>query len=84
LIEREKAVLFDQPGLPLRVSAAAVVAHTLAVEAATQGSDPWSARDGFRLFGAATRRFDLAAGDTHHEVLLARHHRGGMTLTVEG
>jgi 3-methylcrotonyl-CoA carboxylase alpha subunit len=84
LIEREKAVLFDQPGLPLRVSAAAVVAHTLAVEAATQGSDPWSARDGFRLFGSATRRFDLAAGDTHHEVLLSRHHRGGMTLTVEG
>ena len=84
LIEREKAALFDQPGLPLRVSAAAVVAHTLAVEGATQGTDPWSARDGFRLFGAATRRFDLAAGDTHHEVLLSRHHRGGMTLTVEG
>jgi 3-methylcrotonyl-CoA carboxylase alpha subunit len=84
LIERERAALFDQPGLPLRVSAAAVVAHTLAVEAATQGTDPWSARDGFRLFGAATRRFDLAAGDTHHEVLLARQHRGGMTLTVAG
>ncbi|MGQ3050876.1 MAG: ATP-binding protein [Roseateles sp.] len=84
LIEREKAVLFDQPGLPLRVGAAAVVAHTLAVEGATQGSDPWSARDGFRLFGSATRRFDLAQGDAHHEVLLTRHHRGGMTLTVEG
>ena len=84
LIEREKAQLFDQPGLPLRVSAAAVVAHTLAVEATTQGTDPWSARDGFRLFGAATRRFDLEAGGTHHEVLLARHHRGGMTLTVAG
>jgi 3-methylcrotonyl-CoA carboxylase alpha subunit len=84
LIEREKAVLFDQPGLPLRVSAAAVVAHTLAVEAATQGTDPWSARDGWRMFGSATRRFDLEAGGTHHEVLLARHHRGGMTLTVAG
>ncbi|HEY9106811.1 MAG TPA: acetyl/propionyl/methylcrotonyl-CoA carboxylase subunit alpha [Roseateles sp.] len=84
LIEREKALLFDQPGLPLRVSAAAVVAHTLAVEGATQGSDPWSARDGWRLFGAATRRFDLEAGGAHHEVLLSRHHRGGMALTVEG
>ena len=84
LIERERAVLFDQPGLPLRVSAAAVVAHTLAVEAATQGADPWSARDGWRMFGSATRRFDLEAGGTHHEVLLARHHRGGMTLTVAG
>ena len=84
LIEREKAVLFDQPGLPLRISAAAVVAHTLAVEGATQSCDPWSTRDGFRLFGSATRRFDLEAGGTHHEVLLSRHHRGGMTLTVEG
>ncbi len=84
LIEREKAVLFDQPGLPLRTSAAAVVAHTLAVEAVTQGADPWSARDGFRLFSSAARRFDLAMSDTHHEVLLSRHHRGGMTLTVEG
>jgi len=84
LIEREKAMLFDQPGLPLRVSAAAVVAHTLAIESATQSTDPWSARDGFRLFGSATRRFDLEAGGTHRQVLLARHHRGGMTLTVEG
>ena len=84
LIERERAVLFDQPGLPLRVSAAAVVAHTLAIEGATQGRDPWSARDGFRMFGAATRRFDLEAGGTHHEVLLSRHHRGAMTLTVAG
>ncbi|RZL33242.1 MAG: ATP-grasp domain-containing protein, partial [Rubrivivax sp.] len=84
LIERERAVLFDQPGLPLRVSAAAVVAHKLAVEGTAQSSDPWSARDGWRLFGAATRRFDLEAGGTHHEVLLSRHHRGGMTLKVEG
>jgi 3-methylcrotonyl-CoA carboxylase alpha subunit len=84
LIERERAVLFDQPGLPLRISAAAVVAHTLAVEASAESADPWSARDGWRLFGSATRRFDLEAGGTHHEVLLSRHHRGGMTLTVEG
>jgi len=84
LIERERAVLFDQPGLPLRVSAAAVVAHTLAVEATTQDTDPWSARDGFRLFGAASRRFDLEAGGVHVDVRLSRHHRGGMTLTVGG
>jgi 3-methylcrotonyl-CoA carboxylase alpha subunit len=84
LIEREKAVLFDQPGLPLRISAAAVVAHTLAVEGATQSADPWSARDGWRMFGSATRRFDLEAGGRHFDALLSRHHRGGMTLTVEG
>ncbi|WP_457442557.1 ATP-binding protein [Roseateles sp. P5_E4] len=83
LIERERAVLFDQPGLPLMVAAAGVVAHTLAVEATRQTTDPWSARDGWRMFGSATRRFDLEAGGTHHEVLLSRHHRGDMTLTVE-
>ncbi|MBB2486952.1 acetyl/propionyl/methylcrotonyl-CoA carboxylase subunit alpha [Mitsuaria sp. WAJ17] len=84
LIEREKAVLFGQPGLPLRVAAAAVVAHTLAEEAQTVGSDPWSRRDGWRLFGASARRFDLAEGEAHHEVLLSRHHQGGMALTVGG
>jgi 3-methylcrotonyl-CoA carboxylase alpha subunit len=84
LIERERAVLFNQPGLPLKVAAAGVVAHTLAIEADQQSSDPWSARDGWRMFGSATRRFDLEACGTHHEVLLSRHHRGGMTLTVEG
>ena len=84
LIEREKAALFGQPGLPLRVAAAAVVAHTMAEEATTVGSDPWSRRDGWRLFGASARRFDLAEGDAHHEVLLSRHHQGGMALTVGG
>lgn len=84
LIERERAVLFDQPGLPLNVAAAGVVAHTLAIEAGKQSTDPWSARDGWRMFGSAARRFDLELGGTHHEVLLSRHHRGGMTLTVEG
>ena len=84
LIEREKAVLFGQPGLPLRVAAAAVVAHTLAEEAQTVSSDPWSRRDGWRLFGASARRFDLAEGEAHHEVLLSRHHQGGMALTLGG
>jgi len=84
LIERERAALFDQPGLPLRISAAAVVAHTLAKEAALQSADPWTARDGWRMYGASARRFDLEAGGTHHEVLLSRHHQGGMHITVEG
>ncbi|MDT9000725.1 acetyl/propionyl/methylcrotonyl-CoA carboxylase subunit alpha [Paucibacter sp. APW11] len=84
LIERERAVLFDQPGLPLQISAAAVVAHTLAKEASLQTRDPWSARDGWRMYGASARRFDLEAGGVHHEVLLSRHHQGGMQLTVEG
>jgi 3-methylcrotonyl-CoA carboxylase alpha subunit len=84
LIERERSVLFDQPGLPLRISAAAFVAHKLAVEGTAQSSDPWSSRDGWRLFGSATRHFELEAGGAHHQLRLSRHHRNGMTLTVEG
>ncbi len=85
LIERERAALFEQPGLALEVAAAAVVAHTLAAEAAAQrAGDPWSQRDGWRLFGAATRRFELDIAGTHHPVLLSRHHRGGMSLSVAG
>jgi 3-methylcrotonyl-CoA carboxylase alpha subunit len=84
LIERERAALFCQPGLALDVAAAAVVAHTLALEAATQDADPWSRRDGWRLAGDAVRRFDLAEGEAHHEVLLRRHHGGAMSLTVAG
>ena len=84
LIEREKAALFDQPGLPLPVAAAAVVAHTLASEAALQSDDPWSRRDGWRLFGAAQRRFELELAGEHQTVWLSRHHQGGMSLTVQG
>ncbi len=85
LIERERAALFEQPGLALEVAAAAVVAHTLAAEAAAQrAGDPWSQRDGWRLFGAATRRFELDIAGAHHPVLLSRHHRGGMSLSVAG
>jgi 3-methylcrotonyl-CoA carboxylase alpha subunit len=84
LIERERAVLFDQPGLPVAQAAAAVVAHTLAEEGLTESADPWSRRDGWRLFGAAQRRFELEIHGEHQTVLLARHHQGGQTLTVAG
>ncbi|MBB5203223.1 3-methylcrotonyl-CoA carboxylase alpha subunit [Inhella inkyongensis] len=84
LIERERAALFGQPGLPLDVAAAAVVAHSLALEARTQDADPWSRRDGFRLTGDAVRRFDLAEGATHHEIQLRRPQRGAMVLSVNG
>jgi 3-methylcrotonyl-CoA carboxylase alpha subunit len=80
LIERERALLFDAPGLPLEVAAAGVVAHVLAGEAARQGADPWSRRDGWRLHGGATRRFDLEVAGTHHTVTLQRLHDGGLRL----
>ncbi|HZT55624.1 MAG TPA: biotin carboxylase N-terminal domain-containing protein [Burkholderiaceae bacterium] len=72
LIERERAALFNAAPLPIELAAAGVVAHTLAAEQALQTADPWSRRDGWRLHGRATRRFDIAAQGTHHPFTLER------------
>jgi 3-methylcrotonyl-CoA carboxylase alpha subunit len=82
LIERERAVLFDQPPLPLEVAAAGVVAHALADEQVLQSADPWSRRDGFRLHGGARRHFHLLRGSDEHAVALARLHDGALRLQI--
>jgi 3-methylcrotonyl-CoA carboxylase alpha subunit len=82
LIERERAVLFDQQGLPLHWAAAGVIAHALQAEAALEGTDPWSRRDGWRIHGGARRRFDLKLGETHHIATLERHHDGRLQLAL--
>jgi 3-methylcrotonyl-CoA carboxylase alpha subunit len=82
LIERERAALFDYAPLPLECAAAGVVARELANEARLQDQDPWSKRDGWRMFGGATRRFDLDVGGMHHAVSLRRAHDGALTLAV--
>ena len=74
LIERERAVLLDQPPLALEIAAAGVVAHTLAQEAALEGADPWSRRDGWRVAGGARRHFDLEHAGVMQAVSLARPH----------
>ncbi len=82
LIERERAALFEHPPLAIECAAAGVVAREVANEAALQDDDPWSRRDGWRMFGGATRRFDLDVGGTHHAVTLHRLHDGALTLAV--
>jgi len=81
LIERERAVLFNAAPLPLEVAAAGAVAHALAAERALEGADPWSRRDGWRLHGNATRRFDLQMQGVHHIVVLERA-AAGQTLVI--
>ncbi|MDP1692785.1 MAG: biotin carboxylase N-terminal domain-containing protein [Burkholderiaceae bacterium] len=83
LIERERAALFDYAPLPLECAAAGVVARELALEAALQGDDPWSRRDGWRLFGGATRRFDLDLGGVKQCATLHRGHEGALTLAID-
>ena len=74
LIERERAVLLDQPPLALEIAAAGVVAHALADDAALAAADPWSRRDGWRLYGGARRHFDIEWAGAVHAVALARPH----------
>ena len=82
LIEREREALFGAPSLSPEWAAAGVVAHALAAEKAQETADPWSRRDGWRLHGAALRRFDLYAQGAHHVVRLERSHRGILVLAL--
>ena len=74
LIERERAVLLDQPPLALAVAAAGAVAQALAEDAALSGADPWSRRDGWRIAGGARRHFDIEHAGVVHGVTLTRPH----------
>jgi 3-methylcrotonyl-CoA carboxylase alpha subunit len=84
LIERERERLFAQPGLPVDVAAAGVVAEMLAAERAEENDDPWSQRDGWRLHGSALRRFDIEAGGKHHVYTLERDREGRQVLAGDG
>ena len=84
LIERERATLFDAPGLPLALAVAGVLAHLLAGEAARAGADPWSRSDGWRLHGLSRRRLEFEHGGTLHPVLLERTHDGLPVMTLAG
>jgi len=84
LIQREEAALFKQEPLGLQRAAAAVVAHTLHAEAATQTADPFSRRDGWRAYGVATRRFSLSFHGEAVEAVLTYQHDGGLLLQVDG
>ncbi|MDO8376308.1 MAG: acetyl/propionyl/methylcrotonyl-CoA carboxylase subunit alpha [Aquabacterium sp.] len=83
LIERERAVLLDQPPLPIEIAAAGVVARALADEATAADDDPWSRRDGWRLHGGARRHFDLEHAGVLHAVALARPHSAAADARCE-
>jgi 3-methylcrotonyl-CoA carboxylase alpha subunit len=59
LIQRESAVLFKQDPVGLEPASAAVIADALQSEAAVQGADPFSRRDGWQSHGTTRRRFEL-------------------------
>jgi len=59
LIQRESTVLFKQDPVGLQAAAAAVIADALRSEAADQGTDSFSRRDGWQSHGTTRRRFEL-------------------------
>jgi 3-methylcrotonyl-CoA carboxylase alpha subunit len=84
LIERESALLFGRATLGPPLLAAAVVARTLADEAAVgaASSSPFARPDGWRAWGQATRRFDFMFHDQAVCALLRYGPGGQGHLTV--
>ena len=82
LIQREEKALFAQEPLGLALTAASVVANTLQQEQALKGHDPFSARDGWRVYGVATRSFGLVFHGASHDAVLTYAHDGSLHLSV--
>ena len=82
LIERERAALFEAAPLAPEVAAAGVAAHVLAAEVALEAPDPWSRRDGWRLFGGAQRRLSLQVHGEDLTVVLQRLPGGATVLRI--
>lgn len=82
LIERERAVLFNQEPLGLPLAVAAAVADTVLKEQEAAGRDPFSRRDGWRALGAPARPFSFEFHGDKHEAQLRYMHDGSYHLQV--
>lgn len=82
LIERERAVLFGQEGLPAAVCVAAAVAQHLADAERAAGADPFSHADHWALFGSVQRHFNVRWQDSALTAVLDVAHGGGMQLRM--
>jgi 3-methylcrotonyl-CoA carboxylase alpha subunit len=82
LIQREEKALFAQEPLGLALTAASVVANTLQQEQTLKGHDPFSARDGWRAYGVASRHFGFVFHGASHDAELTYAHDGSLHLSV--
>jgi 3-methylcrotonyl-CoA carboxylase alpha subunit len=83
LIERERAVLFDQEPLGLSLAAAAAVARqTIAETPSDSAAGPFARRDGFRALGQYARRFDFEFHGAPQQALLTYRRDGTLWLKV--
>ncbi|CAM3706188.1 acetyl/propionyl/methylcrotonyl-CoA carboxylase subunit alpha [Polaromonas hydrogenivorans] len=82
LIPREEAVLFKQEPVGLPLAAAAAIAQTLLSEKATEGTDPFSRRDGWQTHGVTQRPFEFDFHGEPAKAALTYLHDGALQLTV--
>ena len=82
LIEREKAVLFDQTAVPTPLAVAIAVAQQLQSEQALQGNDPFSRRDGWHSHASVRRSFVFLQGSNTVNAVLTYGRDGALQLQV--
>ena len=82
LIPREEAVLFKQEPVGLPMAAASAIAQTLLAEKATEGTDPFSRRDGWQTHGVTQRPFEFDFHGEPAKAALTYLHDGALQLTV--
>ena len=82
LIPREEAVLFKQEPVGLSLAAASAIAQTLLAEQASEGTDPFSRRDGWQTHGVTQRPFEFDFKGESAKATLSYGHDGALELTV--
>jgi 3-methylcrotonyl-CoA carboxylase alpha subunit len=84
LIERERAVLFDQEPLGLPLAAAAAITRMVAGDGTSTPLDPYAQRDGFRSHGEYQRRIDFEFRGAEATALLTYRRDSSLWLEVGG
>lgn len=82
LIEREKAVLFQQTAVPTSLAVAIAVAQQLQAEQALETADPFSRRDGWHSHGTVRRSFTFVQDSATIQAVLTYGHHGTPQLQV--
>lgn len=83
LIEREKAVLFQQTAVPTPLAVAIAVAQQLQAEQALETADPFSRRDGWHSHGTVRRSFTFVQDSATIQAVLTYGHHGTPLLQVD-
>lgn len=82
LIEREKAVLFQQTAVPTPLAVAIAVAQQLQAEQALETADPFSRRDGWHSHGTVRRSFTFVQDSATIQAVLTYGHHSTPQLQV--